>query len=450
VIILVSSNQSFGILFFDYFLFMAHHKIGWKTAAALVISNMIGTGVFTSLGYQISDLKNTTSILFLWIIGGFLALIGAFIYSELASKFKQSGGDYIYLSRTYHPVFGYLSSWISLFVGFSAPISLAALAMSKYLNSFGLNLGKEFAIAMILIVAIFQSFSLNLSSKFQNIFTILKVVFILLLIGIGFYYAPTVSPNAVSFNSSFTKELMLPAFATSLVYVTFAYTGWNSASYIIEEINQPKKNLPKALFIGVVFVTLSYVLLNFVFLKHATAVSLVSKEDVANISFANILGPQHVKWVSCFIALQLIATISGYLWIGSRLSQATAKENKLWSFMAKENKHKIPVRAIWVHTTISILLIFSGDFEVIFTYTSFVLQILATLAISTAFFIKKDELTIIKSKFFYVLPTIFLAFSLYICYFVLMQKPKESLFGLGIIALGIIIFFFDKHQKAND
>ncbi|MEG0188092.1 MAG: amino acid permease, partial [Algoriella sp.] len=111
---------------------MASLKIGWKTAAALVISNMIGTGVFTSLGYQIYDLKNTYSILLLWIIGGFLALIGAFIYSELASKFKQSGGDYIYLSRTFHPVFGYLSSWISLFVGFSAPISLAALAMSKY------------------------------------------------------------------------------------------------------------------------------------------------------------------------------------------------------------------------------------------------------------------------------------------------------------------------------
>ena len=118
--------------------------------------------------------------------------------------------------------------------------------------------------------------------------------------------------------------------------------------------------------------------------------------------------------------------------------------------MAKENKNRIPVRAIWVHSAISILLIFSGDFEVIFTYTSFVLQILATLAVCTAFFIKQDQLTIIKSKFFYVLPAIFLAFSLYICYFVLMQKPKESLFGLGIIALGIVLFYFDKRiEKEN-
>lgn len=422
---------------------MASLKIGWKTAAALVISNMIGTGVFTSLGYQIYDLKNTYAILSLWIIGGFLALIGAFIYSELASKFKQSGGDYIYLSRTFHPVMGYLSSWISLFVGFSAPISLAALAMSKYLNILGFNFGKEFAIVMILIVAVFQSFSLSLSSKFQNVFTILKVVFILVLIGIGFYFMPAVEPNAIVLDDTWKQELLLPAFATSLVYVTFAYTGWNSASYIIEEIDQPKKNLPKALFIGVIFVTIAYVFLNYVFLKHASAPSLVGKEDVANISFRNLLGT-NVKWVSCFIALQLIATISGYLWIGSRLTQATARENKLWSFMAKENKNRIPVRAIWVHTTISILLIFSGDFEVIFTYTSFVLQVLATLAICTAFFIKRDELTIIKSRLFYLLPTIFLAFSLYICYFVLTQKPKESLIGLSIIGLGIILFYFDK------
>lgn len=422
---------------------MASLKIGWKTAAALVISNMIGTGVFTSLGYQIYDLKNTYSILLLWIIGGFLALIGAFIYSELASKFKQSGGDYIYLSRTFHPVFGYLSSWISLFVGFSAPISLAALAMSKYLNILGFNFGKEFAIAMILIVAVFQSFSLNLSSKFQNVFTVLKVVFILILIGIGLYFVPTIEPNAIVVDNTWKQELLLPAFATSLVYVTFAYIGWSSASYIIDEIDQPKKNLPKALFIGVTFVTFSYICLNFIFLKHASADSLAGQEDVANIAFANLLG-NNVKWVSCFIALQLIATISGYLWIGSRLTQATARENKLWSFMAKENKNRIPVRAIWVHTTISILLIFSGDFEVIFTYTSFVLQVLATLAICTAFFIKRDELTIIKSRLFYLLPTIFLAFSLYICYFVLTQKPKESLIGLGIIFLGLIIFYFDK------
>ena len=271
----------------------------------------------------------------------------------------------------------------------------------------------------------------------------------MILIAIGIYFTPKIEVNAINLSSTWQSEILLPAFATSLVYVTFAYTGWNSASYIVGEIKKPKINLPKALFIGVIFVTICYVLLNFIFLKHASITSLVNQEDVANIAFANVLGVQGVKWVSLFIALQLIATISGYLWIGSRLTQATAKENKLWYFMAKENKAKVPVRAIWVHTVISIGLIFTGNFEVIFTYTSFVLQILATLAISTAFFIKASELKIIKSKLFYLLPTIFLAFSLYICYFVLMDKTKESLFGLGIIGVGLILYRLDKRIDTN-
>lgn len=419
-------------------------KISWKTAAALVISNMIGTGVFTSLGFQVYGLKNTYSILLLWAIGGVLAFFGALIYAELASKFKRSGGDYIYLTRTYHPVMGHLTSWVSLFVGFSAPISLAALAMSKYLNTFGLNSGRNFAVFVILIVAVFQSFSLNTSSKFQNLFTAVKILFVIALIGIGLYFPAVIHEPAILTNSSWQSEIFLPAFATSLVYVTFAYTGWNSASYILEEIENPRVNLPKSLFIGVTFVTITYILLNFVFLKHASFSQLTGQEDIANISFANLLGENGVKWVSLFIAIQLVATVSGYLWIGSRLTQATAKENKLWSFMAAENNRKIPVRAIWVHVIISILIIYTGNFESIFTYTSFVLQLLATAAVSTSFFIKPKELKIIRSKFFYLIPVLFILFSLYICYYVLFEKPRESLIGFSIIAAGLLVYFFDK------
>ena len=154
-------------------------KITWITATALVVSNMIGTGIFTSLGYQVISLTNTYSIILLWFIGGVLAMFGAFCYSELGNYYKESGGDYIYLSRGFHPVLGYLSSWISLIVGFSAPVALAALAMSKYLQIFGLEFGKEFAIGVIILVTISQSFSLRISSDFQNISTLLKILFIL-------------------------------------------------------------------------------------------------------------------------------------------------------------------------------------------------------------------------------------------------------------------------------
>lgn len=139
----------------------ASHQIGWKTAAAIVVSNMIGTGIFTTLGFQLSDITNTYSIFLLWVIGGILALFGAFCYAELGSHFKGNGGDFIYLKETYHPLFGYLISWISLIIGFSSPVALAALAMSKYLSVFDYSFGNGFAIAAIFLVAITLSFSLK-------------------------------------------------------------------------------------------------------------------------------------------------------------------------------------------------------------------------------------------------------------------------------------------------
>lgn len=420
-------------------------KITWLTATALVVSNMIGTGIFTSLGYQVASLTNTYSIILLWLIGGIMALFGAFCYSELGNYYKESGGDYIYLSRGFHPIFGYLSSWISLIVGFSAPVALAALAMSKYLQIFGLEFGKEFAICIIILITISQSFSLKASSDFQNVFTLLKVVFVLALIGLGLYFAPH-SSNALNFDSSWSREILMPEFASSLVFVSFAYTGWNSASYIVGEIKNPNKNLPKSLIIGTLFVTLVYILINYIFLKHASIHSLINQEDVASIAAKNFLGLNGAKWVSFFIAFQLIATISGYLWIGSRVSFATSKEHKLWSFMNK-SKNDIPYLALWVHAFIAIIIILTGEFEQIFIYASFLLQLLSTIAVATVFTIPSHKRHIFKGKYFWVFPVVFLCFGIYICYFTFVAHQKESIIGLSTILIGLLFYFLDSKVK---
>jgi APA family basic amino acid/polyamine antiporter len=237
---------------------------------------------------------------------------------------------------------------------------------------------------------------------------------------------------------------MLPAFATSLVFVTYSYTGWNSASYIAGEIKDVQKNLPKSLILGTVFVTVCYLLVNFIMLKHAPVNQLAGKEDVMGEAANNMLGHTFGKVVNIFIALQLVATISGYLWVGSRLTQAFAKENRLWKTLSAGNQKGIPVRAIFAHAIIATLIILTGSFKEIFVYTSFILQLFASLAISTAYFIKKDQRKIFKSNLFYVFPTVFLLFSLYILYFTLVHNPKESMIGLGIVAVGIVLYWVDK------
>ncbi|HXB42549.1 MAG TPA: amino acid permease, partial [Puia sp.] len=161
-------------------------KIGILTASSIVVANMIGTGVFTSVGFQLSSVQNTWGILLLWLAGGLIALFGAFAYAELGTHFKESGGDYIYLSRLFHPVLGYLSAWAGLTVGFSAPVALAAMAFTKYLAPFGLNNNVWLAIAVIVVIGLMHSFTISHSSRLQNYSTIIKVAFIVCLIVLGF------------------------------------------------------------------------------------------------------------------------------------------------------------------------------------------------------------------------------------------------------------------------
>ncbi|MEF9480429.1 amino acid permease [Chryseobacterium sp. 1B4] len=283
------------------------------------------------------------------------------------------------------------------------------------------------------------------SSRFHNFFTFIKIAFIIVLVilGVGLSDSPQIG-SSLNFSDSWQDEIMLPAFATSLVFVTYSYTGWNSASYIAGEIKDVQKNLPKSLIIGTVFVTVSYILVNYIMLKHAPVGQLAGKEDVMGEAAVNMLGPAFGKIVNIFIALQLIATISGYLWVGSRLTQAFAKHTSIWKPLSVGNAKGIPVRAIFAHAVIAAVIILTGSFKEIFVYTAFILQLFASLAISTVFFLKKKDRKIFKSNAFHIFPAVFLLFSMYILYFTFIHNPKESLIGLGIIAVGIVLYLVDR------
>lgn len=439
-------------------------KIGWKTAASLVIANMIGVGVFTSLGFQLAAVQNTWSIILLWVIGGGLALIGAFTYAELGTHFKESGGDYIFLSRIFHPFAGYLYAWISLTVGFSAPIAISAMAMTGYLGAinpelyelfnralwgfqgygidFTFTIGSLLGIIIIVLLTAVHSISVGQSGKFQAASTLLKLAFVFALIAIGFIMLP-MEGNAQNYTASWQQEILLPGFAVSLIYVSYAYTGWNSAAYIIDEIDDPRKNLPKALIWGTLLVTVLYILLQIVFLRHATVTQLDGQVEVASISFANIFTENGAYWVSIFIAIQLIATISGYLWVGSRITYAMAKENPLWRSLAVKTEKGIPVRALWAQGIISIFLTLTGTFEQVLLYASFTLQLMGTLTVASLLWLKRAPNTY-KSPFRPWLQIIYILFSFWVLGFMLLDKPYESFIGLAIVVVGGLTYFLNK------
>ncbi|WP_341220594.1 APC family permease [Polaribacter atrinae] len=426
------------------------HKIGWKTAAALVISNMIGTGVFTSLGYQLTDIQNTWSIVLIWLLGGLFALIGALTYAELGTNFDDSGGDYVFLSKLIHPIVGYIYAWVSLTVGFSAPIAISVMAMKSYLNPINPTVFNDwFGILVILLLTAIHSISVGQSGKFQNISTGIKVGFVLILIILGFSFVPTQEITAINLSNSWQDEIFLPGFAVSLLYVTYAYTGWNSAAYIVDEIDDARKNLPKALLIGTGLVTVIYVLLQIVFLKHASVAQLSGKVEVAFISFKNIFGTEGGNWVSYLIAIQLIATVSGYLWIGSRITFAMAKDHSFWRKIAVKNKNGIPVRALWLQAAISIVLTLTGTFEQVLLYASFLLQLMGTLTVASIFWLKGRK-GAFKSPLKPFLQIVFVVFSVWILGYMLMERPKESLIGLLFVLTGIVTYFFSDRTKNEE
>ena len=262
-------------------------KIGLLTATSLVVANMIGTGVFTSLGFQVADMPSVFPLLSLWVVGGIISLCGALTYGELGAALPRSGGEYHLLTTIFHPMLGYLSGWISATLGFAAPTALAAIALGKYTEVvFPEVPGTHLAALVVVLSSIIHSTTISIGSAFQNIFTIVKVLLIVLFIGTGFF---VLDPQPISIwpQAGDFQLITSGSFAVSLIYVSYAYTGWNVAIYIVGEIKQPFRNLPRSLFLGTLLVLILYVLLNFVFLY---TVPMQDLAGVVEVGFLSAIG----------------------------------------------------------------------------------------------------------------------------------------------------------------
>jgi APA family basic amino acid/polyamine antiporter len=429
-------------------------QVGWITAASIVVANMIGTGVFTSLGFQLRDIQNTWSIILLWSIGGLFSLLGAFSYAEIGTRLPKSGGEYYFLSRLYHPMVGYLSGWISLTVGFAAPIALAAIALGRYTQKFAGIDATWIAIACILLISIIHSISLRQSSRFQNAFTLFKML-LLLFVVITAFVVPG-QENSIDLSSGWQQEIILPSFAVALVFVTYSYSGWNAAAYIVDEIRDPVRNLPRALIIGTAVVAVLYVFLQIGFLRQAPLSDLQNKVEIGQVVAERMFGVAGGRWISSIIGFLLISSISAMVWVGPRVTRAMANDYRLWQFLAADNKQGIPIRAIWLQAGLSIGLILTGSFEQVLLYSGFILQLSTTLTVAGVFILRYREgngHNNYRSPGFPVLQILYLVISCWILIFLLIDQPQESLWGLINLGIGALTFWIDRRffrSKSTD
>ena len=366
-------------------------KICVWTATFMVIANMIGTGVFTSLGFQVADIPSAFPVVLLWLVGGVAALCGALVYGELGTALPRSGGEYHLLSRIMHPVLGFLSGWVSATVGFAAPTALAAIAFSTYLsNALPMVHVVHTAAALVVFFTVLHSVSIWWGTRFTNVLTVLKVVLVLVLIVSAYRVA---APEDISpFPRAGDWGLVAsPAFAVSLVYVAFAYTGWNAAIYIVGEMENPSRDLPRALFIGTAIVLVLYTFVNYGFMFTVPFDELAGQIEVGYLSASKIFGTAGGSLMAVAIALILTSTVSVMLYVGPRVVQVMGEDIPILKPLAYKSARGIPTYAVIVQSAITLGFIYTATFQQVLLYAGFTLNLITALTVTGIFVLRRRE-----------------------------------------------------------
>ncbi len=425
-----------------------------RTATSIIIANMVGMGVFTSLGFQLVDISSVFALLMLWVIGGVAAFCGAVSYAELGAALPRSGGEYNFLGRLYHPAAGFVAGWISATVGFAAPIAAVALAFAKYTGAaspFDWSEGTEKAVAIALVVSLaaIHSLTRNLSSGLQNSFTLLKILLILAFCGAAFLFTPNPQSLTLMPQSGDMAVMFSGTYAVALIYVTYAYTGWNAATYISGELANPQKSLPKILMTGTAVVMGLYVLLNAAFLYAAPMDAIKGEIEIGYIAAKNIFGENGARIAGGMLSLLLISSVSAMTISGPRALQVLGEDIKAFKWFSRTNKAELPYIAIIFQSLIAIIFILTASFKQIIYFAGSMLALSSFMTVVGLFILRtkyKDLERPYKAFAYPLTPILYLLITGFTLVFVVKDDPVVGLAGLGVIILGIGFYALTRNK----
>lgn len=429
----------------------AHRVAGVATAFALIVSNMIGTGVFTSLGFQVAGTHTGFALLTLWAVGGLVALAGALTYAELGAALPQSGGEYVYLGRIYAPLAGFLGGWVSMTVGFAAPIALAALAFGRYVSAVVPVPPLLASVLLVVAVAAIHAANLRLAHRFQVAITTLELVLV-----VGFVLAGIAhdTPEPLGFAPSplALGELGTPSFAVSLIFVSYAYSGWNAAGYIAGELARPQRVFPRALVAATLVVTALYLALNWTFLRSVPLTRLAGVVEVGALSATELFGASGGRIMSGLIALLLTATVSAMVLAGSRVTEAVSRDLPSLSRIGVRSASGVPRMAILLQVGLTLLLVLTNSVEQVMTYTGFTLNLTTLATVAGVWVLRRNEPQLprpYRTWGYPVTPLFFVVASAWTLAFVLAERPAASLAGLATLLLGSGIYALDRRGRSG-
>jgi len=415
---------------------------------AVIMANMIGTGVFTSLGFQLADIQSGFVLIMLWVVGGVTALCGALTYAELGAALPRSGGEYNFLSEIYHPAAGFISGWVSATIGFAAPTALAAITFGAYLASVFPTLSPTWlACGLVAALTAVHASTRRSSGGVQRVFTAIKVALI-----VGFCVLSWILvdvPQTLSFLPTAADGPLLAsgAFAVSLIYVNYAYTGWNAATYLTGELERPQETLSRVLFLGTAIVVVLYVLLNFTFLYVAPMDAMVGKLEIGYVSAQHAFGANGAAIMGVVLAVLLISTVSAMIMAGPRVLQVIGQDFVAFRALARLNKDGVPAIAIAVQSALTLAFILSASFESILVFAGFTLGLNTFFTVLGVFVLRRTQPDLprpYRTVLYPLPPLLFLAVTGWTLVYILMERPVEGLWGLAIVASGGVFYLLTR------
>lgn len=422
-------------------------RLGPATATLLVAANMIGSGVFTTTGLLLRDLGSPIKVLLVWLVGGVVALAGALTYGELAAAYPSNGGEYRLLSELYHPSVGFIAGWLSLVVGFAAPIAASALGAGYYVHALLPAISQRVsAAAIVVLLALLHASHVTWGARVQNLVTLGKGLLI-----VGFVVATLwVAPNGALPRLTARVGGSSPgSLAIALVFVSFAYSGWNGAAYVAGEVRNPKRNLPVSLGIGTAMVLVLYVGLNTAFLVSAPLEQLSGVVEVGHVAAASLFGERIAAALATLIALALVSSISAMTMVGPRVYEAMGNDYPALRFLRIRSGSGGPGVSIALQTTLALVMLVTVSFDALLVYVGFTLSLVTLLTVLGVFIHRRRQRTDAgyRTWGYPVTPLLFAGFTLWMVVFSVSQRPVESLVGIATILLGLAFY---RLARSND
>lgn len=420
----------------------APRQLGLVSATALVVASMVGSGVFTTSGFLLADLHSPLRVLAAWLAGGIIALLGALCYSALARRFPESGGEYVFLARTLHPAAGYLAGWVSLLVGFSTPLAAVSLAFGEYLEDWlPFSRPRLTGSCLLVVFAAIHALHVQRGAWVHNLAVLIKLSLMAIFVGLASVRIEAMPPAPA-------QGFSIAAFAVSLVWISFSYSGWNAVIYIGGEIRDPERNLPRAMVCGAALVTVLYLALNAVFVLSAPVERLAGQLDVARIAADALGGAKLANFVTALIALALATSVSSMLMTGPRVFARMADDGCLPSWLRFPQQGP-PQAAILFQTVLALVMLWSMPFTGLLTYIGFTLGLCTAGSAAGLIRLRLREGPALRVPGWPWVPVVFLAAAVGITAFTIAQQPIESGIGLATLSLALVAWRFTRGRPGG-